>query len=52
MRDSVLVQEEEAGDPDMETQGEPGDRVRDRRKVKSLLQLAADNLLEKFVPPR
>ena len=41
MRDSMLVQEDEVGD-----------QVIERRRVQSLLQLASDNILEKFVPPR
>ena len=41
MRDSILVQEDEVGD-----------QVIERRRVQSLLQLASDNILEKFVPPR
>ncbi len=41
MRDSILVQEDEVGD-----------HVIERRRVQSLLQLASDNILEKFVPPR
>ena len=41
MRDSILVQEDEAGD-----------HVIERRRVQSLLQLASDSILEKFVPPR
>ena len=41
MRDSMLVQEDEIGD-----------HVIERKRVQSLLQLASDNILEKFVPPR
>ena len=41
MRDSMLVQEDEIGD-----------HVIERRRVQSLLQLASDHILEKFVPPR
>ena len=41
MRDSILVQEDEVGD-----------HVLERRRIQSLLQLASDSILEKFVPPR